>query len=159
MASDETIKHINEEEYNKRYQALLSDYHNMVSRYENMLQLIGREKESNIYATVILPVYEEIMRAFKNSWTRDLEFFRGMLEEYFKNAGYVVMDSDYFAVYNINPKRQPIENVANVIHTTYVEDVSQDGTVDVIYGMGLFDVKENKVVVFPRVSVRLYEQR
>jgi hypothetical protein len=70
------------------------------------------------------------------------------------------MDSNYFKSYNINPNRPPIETVAEAIHTTYIMDGTGDGTVDVVYGMGLFDAKENKVVVFPRVSVRcLYGQK
>lgn len=145
--------------YDKKYQELAADYKNMVSRYEKRLLSIGREKESEIYAKG-LPIYEEIVRAFVNAWTRDLEFLKGMLENYFTNAGYIIMDSNYFKSYNINPNRPPIETVAEAIHTTYIMDGAGAGTVDVVYGMGLFDTRENKVVVFPRVSVRcLYEQR
>lgn len=146
-------------DYDKKYQELAADYKNMVSRYEKRLLSIGREKESEIYAKG-LPIYEEIVRAFVNAWSRDLEFLKGMLENYFTSAGYIIMDSNYFKSYNMNPNRPPIETVAEAIHTTYIMDRRGEGTVDAVYGMGLFDVKENKVVVFPRVSIRcLYGQK
>lgn len=140
------------------YRDLAADYRNMVSRYEKKLETAGRDKESEVYAKTLLPIYEETVRAFNNSWTRDLAFLKELMEGHFSKSGYTVMDLSYFVTYNLDLNRPPIETVAEVIHTVEVNDPDMVGTVELVYGMGLFDVKENKVVVFPRVSVRkLYE--
>lgn len=155
------VKTGNKEQTNngdKMYQNLITDYQNMVARYEKKLCTIGRDKESEVYAKVMLPLYEELVRAFSNSWTHDLAFLKEMMEGFFKHNGYTVMDLSYFVTYNLDLNRPPIETVAEVIHAVTVTDPDMVGTVELVYGMGLFDVKENKVVVFPRVSVRkLYE--
>lgn len=157
MSSDLIKASAREMSAEERYDILLADYRKMKARYEDQIKELSRDKETEIIVKVLLPVYQETVRAYMNNGTSDFFNFMHMLASEITRKDYTLMDATYFRKYNRESNKPEIAELAEVLRTVKIDNPRAHKQIDDVFKIGLYDNTRNKVVAFPQVSVYLYE--
>lgn len=140
-----------------KYQELLDDYRNMKSRYENEKLEIKRKAKTEFFVDIIMPLYQDVTRMVSYTHDHDMSLVRDYIRQEISYAEYELMDEQYFKKYNNNQQRPDIDTVAEVVHIKNTKEPAKNNLVSGIFKIGLYDKVKDKVVLFPKVSIFIYE--
>jgi hypothetical protein len=150
----------NTTDYKTMYESMSCDFKNMKARLETERDEAERNSENDTFVNVIMPLYQDLMRAFENTANRDILYAIEFIHTKMREHGYAVMNKmflDKFFLTLPNNKRPDIGDIANVIHTKVTHNKNEHGLVDSIFAYGLYDLNRSKILLFPKVSIKVYE--
>lgn len=153
--SDNGNRFISYEKYNE----LLTDYNNMKSRFEKKQNKTERDCQTKFLIEILMPIYNYVCICYYGKMDHDMGYIRDAIIQEIEYLDYTIMDKVYFKKYNMIPKeiRPDIDSVAEVVSKSNAKSVSEHNNIDSVIKPGLYDKIRDKVVLFPKVSVFIYE--
>lgn len=146
-------------ELSGKYEELKEDFDRYKERTEQEHKLCERVSQSNFCSEVLLPLHDMMYRAWSNTGSQDIFYFLKELKKKLIERDFVLMDDTFFKLlFNNLKERDHIVNIAEVLRCIETKNQSEHNTVADVYSVGLFDNVTNRIVKYPKVTIKVFKQ-
>lgn len=138
-----------------RYDELKEDFSRLKQRAEQERMTCERSSFISFCNGFLLPLYDEMQRAWKNTASSDILHFIKKIEEELDKKDFIIMDLQFLEKLHEYAGYDVLENSVNVIQC-FETDSPFKGVKDVFH-VGLIDCSDNnKIVKYPEVTLYIH---
>ena len=144
-------------ELSRQYDELKEDFNRFKKKAEFEYSISERAGFIKFCREILLPLYDEILRAWGNTGSRDLAHFLKEIKTKLEKNDFVIMDRGFLETLYAYTGRDNLIDCVDVIQTFDTDNIAK--VMKDVYNVGLLDRSDgNKILKYPRVTLYTYKK-
>ena len=140
-----------------QYQELQQDFNRLKERSESDSKTSKRSGYTTLCIDIILPLYDEMLRTWANTGSRDIAYFLSDIKKKLDKNDFVIMDRAFLETLYAYSGRDTLINSVDVIQSFSTDNFSR--MLKDVFSVGLIDrADSNKIVKYPKVTLYSYKK-
>lgn len=144
-------------EMNRQYDELKEDFSRFKKKAEREYSISERAGFIKFCTDILLPLYDEILRAWSNTGSRDLAYFMKEIKAKLDKNDFVIIDRGFLETLYAYTGKDNLISCVDVIQTFDTDNITK--VMKDVYNVGLLDRRDgNKILKYPRVTLYTYKK-
>jgi hypothetical protein len=144
-------------ELHRQYEELEEDFKRFKKKSELKYSISERAGFAKLCKEIILPLYDEILRAWSNTGSQDLAYFLKEIKTKLDKNDFVIMDRAFLETLCAYTGRDTLIDSVDVVQSFDTDNIAK--VIKDVFNVGLIDrTDSNKIVKYPRVTLYTYKK-
>lgn len=144
-------------ELHRQYEELEEDFKRFKKKSEFEYSISERAGFAKLCKEIILPLYDEILRAWSNTASQDYARFLKEIKTKLDKNDFVIMDRAFLETLHAYRGRDVLIDCVDVIQSFDTDNITK--VIKDVFSVGLIDRTDgNKIVKYPRVTIYTYKK-